>query len=238
MVRVLPMCATSDPAPVKGLKTFRVLLAVADPIKEQGVGWADVEANVRRQFEAQTDVVASLKIIPGATSQALLKALNMETFDVFHFLGHGGVINGEGNLVLVDVDTGTPDYVKASDLAIALAGQKLKLCILSACLTGAGDFKDDFGPIATALLRNGIPAVVANQTSIPTKSVAPFVGALYGRLLKEGNIDTAVMAGRVALQMDLRKVVEPDKAVIEWGIPTLYRLPGSAQLFAVKGERQ
>lgn len=198
--------------------------------------WTDVEMNVRRAFELQTDEVAQLKIVPGATRQALLKALNTEAFDVFHFLGHGCVVNGEGRLLLVDVDTGAADYLTASDLATALAGQELRLAILSACLTGAGNIKEDFGPVATALLRAGIPAVVANQTSIPTKSVAPFVGALYQRLLKDGDIDVAVMAGRVALQLELRRTIPADKAVVEWGIPALYRLPGAAQLFAVKGE--
>jgi hypothetical protein len=232
VVRIVAMCAPADPAPARARKRLKVLLAVADPVGLPGVGWEDVEARYRDWFGAQTEFIATLKIVPGATSKALLRALNTERFDVFHFLGHGGVVNGQGQLVLVDVDTQQPDYVGAQQISAALAGQGLRLCILSACLTGAGDFKDDFGPIAAALLRAGIPAVVANQTSIPTKSVAPFVGALYARLLSEGNIDAAVMAGRVALQDDLRKGVAPGLAVVEWGIPTLYRLPGDGQLFS------
>lgn len=231
VVRVLPMCAPCDPAPKKALKKLKVLLAVSDPVDQQGVTWNDVEMSVRRAFEAQTGKLATLKIVPGATRQALIDALNSESFDVFHFLGHGCVMNGEGTLVLVDVATGASDYLPASDVAVALGGQNLKLVILSACLTGAGNIRDDFGPIATVLLQSGIPAVVANQTSIPTKSVAPFVGALYQRLMRDGNIDMAVMAGRAALQLELRKVIEPGKAALEWGIPSLYRLPGGAQLF-------
>ena len=60
--------------------------------------------------------------------------------------------------------------------------------------------------------------------------------ALYARLLKEGNIDAAVMAGRVALQIELRKGVPEDRAVVEWGIPALYRLAGGAQLFTPREE--
>lgn len=238
VVRVLPICAPSDPAPTRSLKKLKVLLAVADPVDQPGVGWQDVEYNVRRAFEAQTDGLATLKVIPAATSQALLQALDADSYDVFHFLGHGCIVEGEGRLVLVDVATKKSDYITAEQVAVALGGQNLRLVILSACLTAAGNFRDDFGPVATALLRNGIPAVVANQTSIPTKSVAPFVGALYQRLLRDGNIDSAVMSGRVALQDALRKTMPPASAVVEWGIPALYRLPGGDQLFVPRGDAQ
>lgn len=232
VVRILPMCAPPIPARTKISGKLRVLLAVADPIDQAGVGWSDVEANVRRPMEAQLSPVATLKIIPAASSVALLHALNTESFDVFHFLGHGSVgADGIGRLNLVDIDTKASDVVLAPALAAVLSGQQLKLCILSACLTGAGMTGDPFGSVATTLLRSGIPAVVANQTSIPTKSVAPFVGALYSRLLRDGNIDAAVMAGRHALQGDLRVGIPADSAVVEWGIPSLFRLPGNGQLF-------
>jgi hypothetical protein len=238
VVRVLPLCAPSDPEPQKALKKLRVLLAVADPVDQQGVTWKDVELSVSRAFELQAGNLASLKIVAAATRQSLLQALNAESYDVFHFLGHGIVVEGEGALALIDLATKKSDYLKASELANALCGQGLRLALLSACLTAAGDFADDFGPIALALLKAGIPAVVANQTSIPTKSVAPFVTALYARLLKDGNIDAAVMAGRVALQLELRKGVPEDRAIVEWGIPALYRLPGGAQLFKPRGDAQ
>lgn len=231
VARVLPMCAPPGPGHSKLSGKIRVLLAVADPVNQQGVGWADVEANVRRPLEAQIGPVATLQIVPGASARTLLQALNTGNFDVFHFLGHGTMVNGEGHLSLVDVDSGATESLPATDLAAVLSGQQLRLCILSACLSGAGDIREPFGPVATTLLRAGIPAVVANQTSIPTKSVAPFVGALYARLLRDGNIDSAVMAGRQALHADLRPGIPDGNAVVEWGIPSLFRLPGSGQLF-------
>lgn len=231
VVRVLPICAASDPFPAKSLQKLKVLLVVSDPVDQEGVTWQDVEQSIRNAFLAQTEGLAHLKVVPGATRAELLRSLDEESYDVFHFLGHGCVVDGKGRLILVDVDTHKSDFLTAEEVAVALAGQGLKLVILSACLTGAGNIKDDFGPVANSLLRAGIPAVVANQTSIPTKSIAPFVGALYQRLLKDGNIDMAVMSGRVALQFELRKTIAQDRAVVEWGIPALYRLPGCEQLF-------
>lgn len=231
VVRVLPMCVESDPAPAKELKSVRVLLVGAEPVDEPGVGWSEVESDLRRKFQSLNGV-ASLEVVPGADRQKLLDALNSSRFDVFHFLGHGTVKkNGEGHLALIDLASKKTDLISGSDLASALSGQKVRLAILSACETGAGAVNHAFGSVARALLQAGVPAVVANQTSIPTSSIAPFVGALYRRLLRDGNIDSAVMAGRTALQVGLRDGIDASHAVIEWGIPSLYRWPGAAQLF-------
>ena len=230
VVRVLPICVSSDPLPVPRLGHVRVLLIGAEPINEPGVGWSTVEKDLRRNFQS-LEGAAELQVVAGANRQSLLNVLNTALFDVVHFLGHGTVVNGEGRLALVDIDTQVKDFITGSDLAIALSGQETKLAILSACETGAGEMDKGFGSVARALLLSGIPAVVANQTSIPTNSIVPFVSALYRRLLNDGNIDSAVMAGRAALHVELRRVIHRDLAVIEWGIPALYRWPGAAQLF-------
>ncbi len=231
VVRVLPICVESDPTPAQSLKNIRVLLVGAEPINEPGVGWSDVEKDLRRNFQSLNGV-AVLEVVAGANRKSLLDALNSSRFDVFHFLGHGTVVDGEGQLALVDIETQKTDLITGRELASALSGQMLKLAILSACETGSGAVQQGFGSVARALLQAGIPAVVANQTSIPTNSIVPFVSALYRRLIRDGNIDSAVMAGRAALNIDLRAGIDPKLAVIEWGIPALYRWPGAAQLFA------
>ncbi|WP_333978272.1 CHAT domain-containing protein [Burkholderia cepacia] len=234
VVRVLPLCVESDPVPGQKLKSIRVLLVGAEPIDEPGVGWGDVEKDLRRNFQS-LDGVAVLQVVEGGNRQTLLDNLNSNRFDVFHFLGHGTVIDGEGHLALVDIATQKTDLLSGRDLATALSGQRVKLAILSACETGAGAVDQGFGSVARALLQSGIPAVVANQTSIPTNSIVPFVSALYRRLIRDGNIDSAMMAGRAALQIDLRRGIDANYAVIEWGIPSLYRWPGAAQLFTQEG---
>ncbi len=84
------------------------------------------------------------------------------------------------------------------------------------------------GTIAEALVRSGVPAVVANQMPISVSSIADFTGALYRSLLTDGNIDVAVNKGRIALV----KEIEAFKfAAVEWGIPVPYRRPGCSQLF-------
>jgi hypothetical protein len=229
VVRVLPTCGIRVPPPIKASKKFRVLFVSADPIDQTGVPWADVRDSIEQAIRSQSPAKVSLKVERGMTRTALSKLIAKENFEVFHFLGHGRLNNGEGELVLVDPDTQQSDYITATELAANLSGKGVRLAILSACLSGAGNTADDFSILATSLLRAGIPAVVANQVSIPTKSVASFVGRLYEKLLETGNIDAAVMEGRLQLAIDLKGTTGAE-AVIEWGIPSLYRLSAAMQI--------
>jgi CHAT domain-containing protein len=230
VVRVQPTCGIDSPAPKKFGTNARVLFVSAEPIDQAGLSWEDIAAVIERTLAAEIPGEVSVKVIEGATRRGLLQAVNRETFDVFHFFGHGTLKGSIGHLVLEESKTGNSDYLSAPDLAVALAGKGVRLAILSACLTGAGRFTDDFGVIATALIKAGIPAVVANQYPIPIKSISPFVGSIYSSLVRNGNIDSAVANGRVALAVGIGGATVGN-AVVEWGIPTLYRLADAQQIF-------
>ena len=219
------------PAPKPFGKKVKVLFVSADPVDQKGVKWEDVLDTINKTLTVQLSACVSIKVIEGATRQKVMAAIRAERFDVFHFFGHGDVRAGVGHLVLQDVTTRLSDFLSASDLAIAFAGTGVRLALLSACLSGAGQFSDDFGVLATALISTGIPAVVANQYPIPYKSISPFVASLYDSLFRDGDIDAAVAEGRAALAVTLNKATGRD-AVVEWGIPTLYRLANARQLFA------
>lgn len=229
VVRVLETCGI-DSLRAKGLKKIRVLFAVADPVDQPGVAWEDVQAVMQKAFDAQLPGGVEFTIVEGATRNGLVKLITKENFDFFHFFGHGHLSQGQSGLVLTDVKAHKSDFMPALQVAQLLSGKGTRLVLLSDCLTGAGNFADDFSVVATALIRAGVPSVVANQTSIPIKAIAPFVGAVYASLLREGNIDIAVMEGRVALALMLSNTTGND-AIVEWGIPTLYRLAGSSQIF-------
>lgn len=231
IVRVQPTCGIYSPGPKKrGRSKVRVLFVSADPVDQTGVDWSDIAPVLERAMSSQMPVGFSIKVIEGATRAGLITSIAREDFDVFHFFGHGDLKDGIGQLVLQDIKTGTADYLSAPDLAVALAGKGVQLAILSACLSSAGKRSDDFGILASALIASGIPAVVANQYPIPIKSISPFVGSVYASLARDGDIDRAVSEGRVALSVGIAGTTG-GFAVVEWGIPTLHRLPDAQVLF-------
>lgn len=233
VIRVHPTCGVYGPTLKKAREKIRVLFVSADPLDQSGVEWREIKEVLDRTLMAQMPGGATIDVVEGATRSGVLNAVTQKNFNVFHFLGHGVLRNGIGHLVLQDTRTGNSDYLSAEDLAVSLAGKGVRLAMLSACLTGAGRYDDDFGMIATTLIRAGIPSVVANQYSIPINSIAPFVGVIYTKLAQGAGIDEAVASGRVALKVGLTGTTGGG-AVLEWGIPTLYRLPDVQRIFERK----
>ena len=82
--------------------------------------------------------------------------------------------NGQGGLIL----TGPNAFLPADKLAALFKGTTIRLAVLSACQTSAGDRKQPFAIVADAMIRAGVPAVVANRFPAFNQTVAAFVGAL------------------------------------------------------------
>lgn len=229
VVRVVPTVGVPAPTPVRlsGSRGVKVLFASADPYDQELVSWVDVKASVERTFAVRIPGRFTLTAIEATTRTSLVDEVQKSNCDIFHFSGHGKVIDGVGNLVLMGRGNRS-SYLRADDLASMLQGRGISLVVLSACDTATGDFDNNFAVTAEALVRAGIPAVVANQLPVPDSSVALFVGRMYDELLRSGDIDRAVDEGRIKLATELEAGSE---AVLEWGIPTLYRHIAGEKVF-------
>lgn len=238
IVRIIPSIGQSPPIPLtlakEGGPKIRILFVYADPANQGIVSWLDVKRSVEREFSVRipTDRY-ELNVVEG-TPAALVEAVQNSSYDIFQFSGHGEVDakTKKGRILLLSQANNQSVPLAADELAVILRGRGVRLAILSACLTSAGNSADPFNVIAEALLKENIPAVVANQLPVPDKSVAAFVGRLYAKLLETGDIDMAVNEGRLTLWSDL--ILQQD-ARLEWGIPTLYRHMTGAQVFTPAG---
>lgn len=232
VVRVVPMIGQLAPEPLKLGHQVRVLFASAEPTDQDSVSWPEVRDEIETIFSARLSRLGrfEFKAIDGTTRNNLLDAVTQEQFDIFHFSGHGEVTKGVGQLVLTNRVTRKSERLRADELGQILSGRTIRLAVLSACWTAAGNFADNFSVTAEALVRAGVPAVIANQLPIPDKTVATFVAAMYRELLNSGDIDRAVGEGRIRLAIDLGSSPE---AVLEWGIPTIYRHIAAAQICTI-----
>jgi hypothetical protein len=231
IVRVVPTTGIAGHAAAPLSRPVRVLFVSADPIGPGPVDWVDVKDSMERAFAAEMPDGLVLDVVEGATRKALAARVAGASYDIVHFSCHGRVAaDGTGEILLVDARTKRESPLTSSELAALLSGRGVRLVVLSACQTSAGNFASDFSVMADALVRAGVPAVVGNQFPVFNNTVATFVGALYRKLLQCGDIDVAVAEGRVALYMAFRTTT---KDLGEWGIPTLYRHATAAQLFQV-----
>ena len=238
IVRIIPTIGYAPPEPlqlaVRGAK-LKILFVYAVPQDQTLVSWPSVKSKIESAIALSAGVPAGayeLRMIQGTTEEIFAAFQNKnEKYDIFQFSGHGMVDpkTGEGHILLVDSQKSDKSHpLSASKLASILQGRGIRLAILSACDTGAGDSADPFNIVAEALLRSGIPAVVANQLPVPDESIATFVGPLYAQLLNTGDIDLAVNEGRVKLSVAF---ADSSIAPLEWGIPTLYRYIDGQKVF-------
>ncbi|MGB7539436.1 MAG: CHAT domain-containing protein [Anaerolineales bacterium] len=159
----------------------------------------------------------------GTTVEAVEEALQNPA-DIFHFSGHGdyreaepaawGGRPGRGILVF-DSGLHSAREVRADVISGVLAEGQVRLVVLDACETGQRDMFQRWSSVAMALLKKGIPAVVAMQFSIRDDTAQAFSKRIYEELVAGRTIDEAVAKGRLAIS-------RIDGKMLDWGSPVLY----------------
>jgi WD40 repeat protein len=171
--------------------------------------------------------------IGGQTWRDLQRAMRQGRWHVFHFVGHGGFdrITDEGIVALADEQGGTR-LLHAGDLSLLLRDHaSLRLVLLNACDTGRAGALDPFSSTAGALVRRGIPAVVAMQYEISDLAAIEFTRTFYGALADGFPIDVGVMEARRAVKLAHR-------SSLEWGTPVLYLRSTHARIFDLSASPQ
>jgi CHAT domain-containing protein/cytochrome c-type biogenesis protein CcmH/NrfG len=140
--------------------------------------------------EAESEAVAShfhdARILRGR--QATVKAVGegLRNAAIFHFAGHSLANSQDAGLVMGDVDpqTGRPRLLDAEMLQ-KLHPTNLQLAVLSACSTAQSSTEDASGisSVTGALLRAGVPHVVASRWPVDSVQTRIFFEDFYRNLL-------------------------------------------------------
>jgi hypothetical protein len=152
------------------------------------------------------------EFLESATFGALEELLRTQDYHIIHFMGHGDLdAHGEGHLLFHDGARSGRDF---GDL---LKREKnTRLVTLNACQTAAGSTVagvNPFAGVAQALVKAGVPAVIAMQVPVSDKAAIAFSARLYSELGRGAPIEEAVDSGR----MRLHALAEDG----EWATPVL-----------------
>ena len=173
-----------------------------------------------------------LTFVESATIKAVADALGRGRLDgrnvhVLHYMGHGDFHNGRG-VLLMHKDGGGEDLVDADAFSDALkASEDLRLVFLNACNTAQSSAQKGstpFGGVATALVRQGVPAVVAMQRPVPDRLAIALAKSFYPNLAEGVPVDAAVSEGR-------RQMYFEDRNSLDWAIPVLFMRSPDGALF-------
>jgi DNA-binding beta-propeller fold protein YncE len=218
------------PAPVLPLRVtapLRILGMAARPGDQEALAVADEQRRLQgalRSLEAAGRL--ELGWVEGQTWRELRNAVRGGPWHVFHFIGHGGFdpAAGEGALALAG-DGGGTYQLGAENLAMLLRGHtSLRLVVLNACETGRASALDPFSSVAGALIRRGLPAVLAMQHEITDQAALEFSRSFYESLADQLPVDLSVTQARQAILLAL-------PGSLEWGTPVLYMRSPDGTLF-------
>jgi len=215
------------PAPASLPLTSGPLKVVAALASAEGLPQLDLskeQSDLKAAFDGQAGIAPVF--LADATLDEVQAAI--VGAEIFHFAGHGvfsrqmgdlpGTYTGTGKLALYD------QAVDAEQLGINLRGNGVRLAVLGGCETGRRDGVNVWSGIAPALVKQQIPAVLANQLPIKDACAIAFSKQFYGALVGGLPIERAVAAGRIA-------AYNADKEGRDWGVPVLYMRDADGQLF-------
>ena len=215
------------PAPDSLPLTSGPLKVVAALASAEGLPQLDLskeQSDLAAAFDGQPEIQPVF--LEDATLEEIQRAI--VDAEVFHFAGHGvfsrqmgdlpGTYTGTGKLALYD------QAVDAEQLGINLRGNGVRLAVLGGCETGRRDGVNVWSGIAPALIKQQIPAVLANQLPIKDACAIAFSKQFYGALVGGLPIERAVAAGRIA-------AYNADKVGRDWGVPVLYMRDADGVLF-------
>lgn len=192
-------------------KPIKILLAVASPTTLPTVPPGEIQALQTVLAGLGPDI--QFQTLMNATKASLQQALQQE-FHVFHFLGHG-----DPNKLILNGTGGQPaEFIDDVDFAQLFAGRSsLRLAVLTACSSGAGQSQNPFSGVAPALVQKRLPAVVAMQyPTVQADTAGRFSQAFYTALGSGLPVDAAVNQGRQML------AAGPLLATRDWSTPVLY----------------
>jgi tetratricopeptide (TPR) repeat protein len=238
LVRSLDMLGVPGQMQVKG--PLRILGMIANPGTPE---WPRLdEAQERRRIGRGIDKLQRegriiFEWVGGGTGANLLSKLVESEWHIFHFIGHGGVdppsddqsgdetTDGSGYIVLID-ESGQPVKKYTSDLAILLSSpyRSLRLAVLNCCESGKANDRDRLSSPAVALIRSGLPAVVAMQFPFTDTAAINLSQGFYQALANNLPVDGAITFARQFIQNDSN---------IEWAIPVLYMRAADGRIFQV-----
>lgn len=208
-------------------QTLKILMVLASPADQERLElWQEAE---HLQTELEKDAVPDtppleLTILENPGRQELTETLEQGQYQVFHYAGHSNLGHFGGDIYLVNRATGLTEALAGSDLAGLLTNNGVQLALFNSChgADGISNYQAEETTeksLAQALVRRGIPAVLAMSAQIPDQVALTFTRLLYRNLHQGYPIDFSL--GRVRQGL----ISAYGSHQLYWALPVLYMNP-------------
>jgi len=225
----LPVIA---PPPENG-STLRILMAIAAPTDQENLALRQEAANLKAELQRQGNQAIEVDILEQPDRSSLTQALEQGHYHIFHYAGHSNPGEKGGKIYLVSRKTGLTETLSGDDLAGLIANNNTQMVVFNSCRGAysaqAGDrsggqrsgdqYQGGERNLANALIKRGIPAVLAMADRIPD-DVALMLTQLFYRNLNQGfSIDLSLSRARQGL------ISSFSSSQLYWALPIFYLHP-------------
>jgi hypothetical protein len=174
-----------------------------------------------------------------STLEELLKSFEPQ---VLYLSGHGRFHHephtGEAPYgeFLFESEAGDGEAVREEAIGRALVGTSVQLIVLSACESGKAASEALTNGLAQRLSAQGVAHVIGMRETVLDSAGIQFAHALCDALAQRERVDTAMQAGRIAIEKPLKGIMRRDTgagaldelSLGQWCLPTLLS-PNPAQ---------
>jgi hypothetical protein len=209
-------------------RPLKILMAIAAPTDQDTLQLKREALHLQQELENRpTGKILDnlpapqieLTILEQPDREQLTQTLEQGQYQVFHYAGHSNLAARGGELYLVSGRTGLTETLNGDDLAGLLANNGILMAVFNSCRSASGDISAQAGTernLAAALVKRGIPAVLAMAERIPDE-VALTLTRLFYRNLNQGYpVDLSLSRARAGL------ISAFGSHELYWALPILY----------------
>jgi hypothetical protein len=197
-----------NPAPPIQLEPgekLRIALAIAAPQDLGEVEYKTVQTALETLAKEQSERIELLPIVNPATPKDIDSLLEKQPH-IFHFIGHGRLQDEDGKevgqIALVKKVFNTANWVDASFFGGLFTRPRLGIVFLQACEGGMLSESEAFVGVASKIVQQNIPVVVAMQYKVSNFTAIHFAYEFYKQLAQDYPVDIAAQNARHTIALD------------------------------------
>ncbi|NEO29467.1 MAG: CHAT domain-containing protein [Symploca sp. SIO3C6] len=203
---------------------LKILMVIAGPSDQESLELAEEAIHLQEELRRRSPngpPAIELTILEQPGREQLTQALEQGHYQVFHYAGHSNLGESGGDVHLVSNKTGLTETLNGEDLAGLLVNNGIQLAVFNSCrgaYTAASDDQSSprEGNLAGAMVKRGIPAVLAMAERIPDEVALTLTRLLYRNLNQGYPIDLSLSRARQGL------VSAYGSNQLYWALPILY----------------
>ena len=224
----------AQPIQLKPDEKLKIALVISAPPDLPPVAYEKVQEALDKLVSEQSERVELLPIVNSANPEEIDTILSQEPH-IFHFIGHGRLEKeGDrqvGQIALVDPDFDEAMWVEADYFSELFNQHRPGVVMLQACETGLLSESQAFVGVASSIVEQNIPVVVAMQYEVSNSTASRFARRFYEQLALYDPVDIAAQYGRRSIALGPTQYRKRDFAT-----PVIFMRVQDGYLFKREGE--